>query len=68
MPTNMTVKEFTAFNSTTEEAIKLLSYRLQSFLQMEKKITVITLDHFIIETKSSDDEKGYMASAILCYK
>jgi hypothetical protein len=64
----MTVKEFTAFNLTTEEAVKLLSYRLQAFLQMEKDISVITLSHFIIESKSSDGEKGYMASALLCYK
>jgi len=64
----MKVKEFIAFNLSTEEAMKLLSYRIQSFLQMDKDIVVTSLSHFIIESKSSAGEKGYMASALLCYK
>jgi len=63
----MKVKEFTSFNSVPEQALNLLSEKINTFLKYDKSIVVISLSHSIIDSQSNQEYEKFMASALLCY-
>lgn len=63
----MKIKEFTAFSLMPEEALKLLSAKINSFLKGDSSIAVVSLSHSIIDSESPGNEK-FIASALMCYR
>jgi len=63
----MKVKVFYSFHSVPEQALRLLSEEIDSFLNKNKSIIVICLSHSIIDSQSRSESERFMASALLSY-
>lgn len=64
----MKVKEFVRFHLAPEQALKLLSDEINTFLKKDNTIVLIGISHATIELENVNANERFMASAIICYR